>query len=234
MLQPGDIILVSGTQKSSSALIELQKMFIACAQSSHVLIAQAECVCVDAVPKDGVRQRFFHDVIQSVKPSWKVIRRNLSQNQKDEIIKSSVYFLNQEYLIKPAEFLGKNKSYCSELVRKIYQRASLEIDVPLDGPVMPAHFDHLIRNSSVWTDVTKEIKEFHDNPPLSIEELRQAANFLIKGIKLNRKRFDDREKWREWLKNLLLNGKISNSSYEEKMAFIESIEASMNYKFWNT
>lgn len=234
MLQPGDIILVSGTQKSSSALIEIQKMLIPCAQSSHVLIAQAECVCVDAVPKDGVRQRFFHDVVQSVKPSWKVIRKNLYQNQKDEIIKSSAYFLNQKYLIKPVEFLGKNKSYCSELVRKIYQRASLEIDVPPDGPVMPAHFDRLALNSSVWTDVTKEIKEFHDDPPLSIEELRQAANFLIKSIKLNRKRFDDREKWREWLKNLLLSEKISSSSYEEKMAFIASMEADLNYKFWDT
>lgn len=231
-LQTGDIILVTG--KHSHALVKAQKIFVPSAVSSHVVIAHAETVCIDAVPKDGVRNRFLTDIFENVEDDWRVIRKkSLSQADQKNLLKASAFFLFQSYLIHPSEKIGKYKSYCSELARKIFARADVPIDVPKTGLVMPAHFDLLQQNNSEWFDVTTEVKSWFDVLRDNETAMRFITQTFISGLKLNRKRFFDRERTREQIRQAAKAGKLSPIKLQEAIAILDKVDSQVTFRFWD-
>lgn len=231
-LRTGDIILVTGVH--SKALVKAQQVFVPSAVSSHVLIAHGETICVDATPNDGVRNRFLLDVFENVEPSWRVIRKTgLAEPEFEAVIKACAYFLFQSYLIHPSERIGKSKSYCSELARKVYQRAGISVDVPEKGLVMPAHFDLLQQRADGWTDVTIEVTSWLEVVRNNEAQLRQMTDQMASGLKLNRKRFTDREKMRRKLRAKAAKGQISQKALQESLAVLDEVDRKVNIKFWD-
>lgn len=232
-LRTGDIILVTGVH--SNALVKAQRVLIPSAISSHVLVAHGETICIDATPNEGVRNRFLLDVFANIAPTWRVIRKiGLDESKYDDVIKACAYFLNQSYLIHPSERIGKSKSYCSELARKIYQRSGISIDVPEKGLVMPAHFDLIQQHLNGWVDVTDEIASWLDIVRQNEAQLRQMTEQMTAGLKLNRKRFTDREKMRDKLKAQAKKGLISQKALTESLAILDNVDKTVNFKFWDT
>lgn len=231
-LRTGDIILVTGVH--SKALVKAQQFVVPSAVSSHVLIAHGETICVDATPKDGVRNRFLLDVFKNVEPSWRVIRKNdLARIEFEAVIKACAYFLFQSYLIHPSERIGKSKSYCSELARKVYQRAGISVDVPEKGLVMPAHFDLLQQQQDGWTDVTSEVTNWLEFVRSNEAQLRTMTDIIESGLKLNRRRFTDREKIRRNFRAKANEGLISQESLQESLAILDKVDNEMSFKFWD-
>lgn len=231
-LLTGDIILVS--RKDSAWLVKLQKSFVSTTVSSHVVIAQAELACIDAKPKDGVRIRFILDVFDGVEPTWRVIRnKQMTQDDRDNIIKASAFFQNQSYLVHPIHRMGKSKSYCSELARKIFHKANVSLAVPQNGLVIPGHFDLLLQNNPDWVDVTSEIQSWLEVVKANEARFRGMSDAMISGLKLNRKRFDDRKTMREKLLKLKKSGNLSQDKYSEAISTIDNVDKIVNFKFWD-
>lgn len=230
---PGDIILVTG--RNSHALVKAQQVLIPSAVSSHVVIAHAEAICIDARPKLGVRHRFLLDVFDDVESSWRVIRKNnITPTEQESLLKACPYFLFQSYLIHPSEKIGKSKSYCSELARKVYSRAGININVPQTGLVMPAHFDLLHQAGNDWQDVTNDVKQWLDIVKNNEAEFRHLAGTMISGLKLNRKRFFDREETRETLRKQEKSGKISKENLAIALSELDRVDKEVTFRFWDS
>lgn len=75
-LQPGDIVLMTGTSLTSRALAASQKAVYPWAKSSHVGLMHAELVCIDAIPGVGVSNRLLTEVLHGTADDWRVIRFN--------------------------------------------------------------------------------------------------------------------------------------------------------------
>jgi len=229
----GDIILVTG--KDSHALVTAQKLLIPSAVSSHVVVAHAEAICIDARPKFGVRHRFLLDVFDEVEPTWRVIRKNnITPTEQEAILKACPYFLFQSYLIHPLERIGKSKSYCSELARKIYYKANIPINVPQTGLVIPAHFDLLHQAGDEWQDITNEVKQWLDVVKDNERDFRFLADNMVYGLKINRKRFFDREEMRKRLLKQAKSGRISQEKLEGALAELDRVDREVTYKFWDS
>lgn len=235
MLQTGDLILTTGLHGSSKLLVAAQRAIVPEARSSHVMISHAETLIIDAVPKKGVQHSFILDAMQNIKPEWVVIRRiGLTENDRESIIKAATYFLWQSYLIHPEAIIGKQKSYCSELARKVYQKSGIDLGVQSQGVIMPAHFDSLARTSPLWEDVTEEVAAWLVDIKNDEEYFRHQTNTMIDGIKLNRKRFDDRGKMRKLLKKKAKKGKISQEKLAEGIEILDRTDAEVEFNFWDT
>lgn len=234
MLQSGDIILVTGSYASSRKLVSLQKQVINSAKSSHVVIAHAETLCIDARQKVGVQHSFILDALNNIEPDWCVIRRNgITEDQKDLMIKSAAFYLSQPYLVHPSGYIGKSRAYCSELARKIYEKSGIELEVPSTGLVMPAHFDLLSQGHPSWSVITDEVKSWLEEVKADEKNYRLATSTMVNGLKLNRKRFDDRKKMKEKIIKMGKKGLISNETKEKQLAIINKIEEKMIYTFWD-
>ena len=234
MLQTGDVILVTGAHASSRKLVQAQRLFVPEAKSSHAILAHGETLCIDAAPAEGVRQRFLLDVLLNIEPTWEVIRlEGITDPQKEAIIKAAAYYLNQGYLIHPTSIIGNKKSYCSELVRKVYVRAGIQTNLPESGVVMPGHFDRLINNNLGWSLVTPEIKSWVETVAADEATLRNITDIAINGLKLNRKRFEERKKMRHRLIKDHKKGKISQEKLTEMLQILDGINDKVNYKFWD-
>lgn len=229
----GDIILVTG--KDSHALVKAQKAIIPSAVSSHVVIAHAEAICIDARPKLGVRHRFLLDVFEEVEPNWRVIRKKgITTNEQENILKACPFFLFQRYLIHPSERIGKSKSYCSELAHKVYSRANININIPQAGLVMPAHFDLLHQAGDEWQDITNEAQQWLSIVRDNEAQFRLLAGNMVSGLKLNRKRFFEREEMRKVLRKQEKLGKISKEKLKEALSELDRVDKEVTFKFWDS
>lgn len=231
-MKTGDIILVTG--RNSESLVKAQKIIVPSVVSSHVAIAHEELACIDANLKIGVRRRFILDVIADVKPGWRVIRkRGLSEEEADKLLAAVPYFLGQRYRIHISEKIGKSKSYCSELARKIYSRSQIEVAIPPSGLITPGHFDLLHQQSDEWEDVTGDIEKWIDFVRQNEKECRELFQVTIDGLKLNRRRYDDRDKQRKMIRSEERRGNISKETMHEMLKILDDAEEKMSYRFWD-
>jgi hypothetical protein len=229
-LRTGDLLLITG--EFSQSLINAQKLFIPTTESSHIALVHAETLCIDANPRLGVQNRFLLDLVNSTKTNWRAIRkRSLTSHEKERLLVAAPYFLFQSYLIHPSEKIGKSKSYCSELARKVFHRANVEISVPESGLVMPGHFDLLQQQCEQWEDITVAAREWVAFVEQNEEELRGHTGSIIKGLKLNRRRFLDRDDLRKKLKKDKKN--LSPDGYAKAKEILHQIDRDVKFKFWD-
>ena len=205
LLQPGDVILMTGNQ----ALAKAQKALYKCAKSSHVALVHVDFVCIDAVPKMGVSNRIISEVLVGADAGWRVIRhKSVDANSTDRIMRACVFYLAQPYLIFPSKKSAKSSSYCSEMVRKIYRDIAIaNSGIPDKSIIAPAHFDQLADQHSEWLEVTETVRpaiEFCQKYP---EMVRVSSKIFIDGLKLNRQRFEDRTKMMTKIQTLAKAGK---------------------------
>ncbi|MBD8145848.1 YiiX/YebB-like N1pC/P60 family cysteine hydrolase [Pantoea agglomerans] len=154
----GDVLLVTGRSFKSTALVSAQKAIYPKARSSHVELHLGDGTIMHSTGAGGVHLTFLLDELKDIKDNWSVIRlKGLSDSERDEIMKSAIYFIKQSY---NKRFFRENitqSSFCSELIAKSFQKAGVKI---LEGKkpsnVAPAHFDKAREKSMAWEDVTHE------------------------------------------------------------------------------
>ncbi|WP_059414525.1 hypothetical protein [Cupriavidus basilensis] len=229
--QTGDLILMTG----NLALAQAQKALYKDARSSHVAIVHADFICIDAIPKVGASNRVIPDVLADVEPGWRVIRHtSVGPENTDHIMRACSFYLAQPYKILPSKKSAKKFAYCSELARKVYRDIGVAgTGIPDDRIIAPAHFDRLADHHPNWVDVTDSLRpavEFCQKYP---EILRATAKMFIDGLKLNRRRFEERTELLAKIRDLTKAGKISKEDAQDAVAQIREIEHNMNHTFWD-
>lgn len=234
-LKTGDIILVTGTSNSSKILVNLQKTIYSKARSSHVAIVQADFICIDAMPKIGVALKLIPEILNDVQDSWQIIRFKGLQDKDSEVLsKTCAYYIEQPYVILPKNKPAKKFSYCSELARKIYVDSKIRnTGIPNNSIIKPCDFDKLADQNSQWLDVTDSVRPYIE----FCREYEGILNFIaksfIQGIELNRQRFSERKRFKEIVSKMHKKGLISPSGAADIKNKVESLEKSLNYKFWD-
>ncbi|WP_454878389.1 YiiX/YebB-like N1pC/P60 family cysteine hydrolase [Serratia inhibens] len=178
----GDIFLVRGGSKSSTAIVNAQKILYPKAKSSHVEFYLGDGSIIHSTGDNGVHLVFLLDELKDIKDEWKVIRLlGVSEQDTENLTKAALYFLRQEYNIKYMMEGVDNKSFCSELIAKIYMKANIKIFNGKDpSKIAPAHFDKEADQLSLWEDVTSEYHQIIKKIKEKEYEYRFMHN-IIKG-----------------------------------------------------
>ena len=158
-MQAGDVLLVHGKNTLSKPIANIQRVKYWRVKSSHVLIVVAEGIFLHATGTDGVSLRFYKDELNEIKTNWRMIRlKEIDKSKVDMLMQSILYFNGQDYNIK-FTLENEDKSFCSELVAKIYQHANISIlDDKPPHKVIPADFDKEADKQDKWKDITIETK----------------------------------------------------------------------------
>ncbi|AUY33721.1 hypothetical protein [Pseudomonas sp. PONIH3] len=235
LLQAGDIILCTGETIGAKVITKGQKLLNDNARSSHVALIHADFVCVDAMPGDGVTNRLVSEVLTKVKPDWRVIRcKKLTQEHTDAVYRACAYYLAQPYKILPSKKPMKTAAYCSELARKVFLHTGITgIGIPNDSVLTPGRFDDLVDNHPEWEDVTEQVRPAIDFCMKYPELMKVSARLMIEGLKLNRKRFEERKEQVQQIQLLASRKKIPKEKAKEMIKAIREIENDMNHKFWD-
>lgn len=235
LLQAGDVILMTGKSLASQSLAHVQKAVYGQARSSHVAMVHADLISIDAMPKIGVTNRIISEVLSDVEDNWRVIRHQRVQKQDlESIARSCVFYLAQPYKILPSGKSAKKFSYCSELVRKVYRDSRiLDTGIPNNLVVKPANFDQLADHHPQWKDITDSVRPAVDLCRKYPELISFFAKLFIEGLKLNRKRFDERTATLAYIQRAVKAGKISREKAMEMTQMIKKIENNMNHNFWD-
>ncbi|NUW73147.1 hypothetical protein HOP38_11510 [Vibrio mediterranei] len=154
----GDILLVRGGTKFSSALVNAQKVIYNGVASSHVELSIGDGSLVHSTNDGGVHFVFLLDELEDIKDAWKAIRlKGITEQEQEELLKAALYYLRQGYNKKYMGSGEEDSSFCSELIAKIYDKAGVPLlDDKLPSKTAPAHFDRLADESEQWEDVTDE------------------------------------------------------------------------------
>lgn len=234
-LKSGDVILVTGTSNSSKILVNLQKSVYLKARSSHVVVVQADFICIDAMPKIGVSLRLIPEVLDDVEDNWRIIRfKGLKVDDAENLGKACAYYLKQPYIILPKRKPAKKFSYCSELVRKVYVDGKIKnTDIPNNTIIKPCDFDRVADKSDKWVDVTESVKPYIEFCREYEEILKHISKTFTQGISLNRQRFDERKKIKQNVAKMKGKGEVSSSTASGVTNKIETLEKSLHYKFWD-
>ncbi|MBF8789048.1 hypothetical protein [Pseudomonas asiatica] len=235
LLLPGDVILSTGNTFGAKVITKGQKIGYEHARSSHVALIHAEFVCVDAMPGLGVSNRLVSEVLGDVKPGWRVIRcKKLGPEHMDSVYQACAFYLAQPYKILPSKKPMKAAAYCSELARKVFLHTGITgIGIPNDSVLSPGRFDELADNHPQWEDVTEQVKpaiEFCMKYPKLME---MTTRLMIEGLKLNRKRFEERKAQIKQIQLAASRNAISREKAKEMIKSIREIETTMNHKFWD-
>ncbi|MFT5661988.1 MAG: hypothetical protein ACI9TV_002636 [Sulfurimonas sp.] len=174
-MQAGDVLLVHGENALSKPIAKIQRVKYWRVRSSHVLIVVAEGIFLHATGTDGVSLRFYRDELNEIKTNWRMIRlKTMNKSKIDTLMQSILYFNGQGYN-KLFTLENEDKSFCSELVAKIYKHAGIKIlNNKPPHKVIPADFDQEADKHVEWKDITietkndfrlmdKEIKQYHLN-----------------------------------------------------------------------
>ena len=234
-LQPGDLILVTGTSTSSKTLVKLQKSIYQKARSSHIAVIQAEFICIDAMPEIGVSLRLISEIIKNVEDNWRVIRlKSLKETEFERLNQTCIYYLEQPYAILPLAKPAKKFSYCSELARKVYINSEIkECGIPKNNIIKPCDFDKIADESSKWQDITESVRGFI-NFCIEYEDiLNFISKIYINGVKLNRQRFDERKKTKNNIKKMVKKGIVKSETAAIINNKTDELESLLNYKFWD-
>lgn len=234
-LKTGDLLLVTGKSPLSKALVASQKLFYLNAKSSHVAIVHADFICVDAMPSPGVSNRLVSEVLADVENHWRVIRfEGLNDTHAEPLQQRCAHYIAQPYKITLKRKRGKDYSYCSELVRKVFKDCEIaDSGIPLHVVVKPCDFDKIADNKKGWTDVTEKVKPYIDFCIKYAPLLEVVSQLFIDGLKLNRARYEQRRESLKMIEKAERNGKISPEKAAELTAKIGKIEESMHFTFWD-
>lgn len=229
--QPGDLILMTGSQ----ALALVQKTLYKNARSSHVAIVHADYICVDAIPGVGASNRILPEVLADAAPGWRIIRHKaVGPDDADSFLRACAFYLARPYKILPTKESAQTFAYCSELARKVYRDIGVaDTGIPDVRIIAPAHFDEIADANSNWIDVTESLRpavEFCQKYP---EILRATAKMFIDGLKLNRRRFEERTDQLAKIQAQVEAGKMSQADGQAATAQLHEIESNMNNTFWD-
>ncbi|HCF5435995.1 hypothetical protein CQW32_28335 [Pseudomonas putida] len=235
LLQTGDVILMTGMSPGSQALASGQKLLYENARSSHVAVVHADFICIDAMPKIGTTNRIVTETLQNTESNWRVIRcKKVLPVHQEAIARACAFYLAQPYKILPSKKAMKRFSYCSELARKIYSDCEISgVGIPNNIVVKPADFDKLADGHPQWDDITERVRpaiEFCGEYP---ELVKVAAKLFIDGLKLNRRRFEERTAMLADIQKAAKAGRISRERAQEMTRDIRAIEGNMNHTFWD-
>jgi hypothetical protein len=234
-LKTGDVILVTGTSNSSNILVKLQKTIYSKARSSHVVIVQADFICIDAMPKIGVSVKLLPEVLNDVQDNWRIIRfKGLKEKDSEVLAKACAYYIEQPYVILPKRKPAKKFSYCSELARKVYIDSQIiNTGIPNNTIIKPCDFDKIADQNSQWLDITDSVRSYIEFCREYEGILKFISKSFTQGIGLNRQRFSERRKAKEIISIMHKRGVITSSSATQVKNKLESFEKTLNYKFWD-
>jgi hypothetical protein len=235
LLQSGDIILMTGKSLGSQNLVRIQRAAYSQARSSHVALVHADFIGIDAMPKIGVTNRIISDILDDVEDNWRVIRcKRVQPGNFDMIARACAFYLAQPYKISPSKKPAKTFSYCSELARKVYGHCGITgSGIPNNLVVKPADFDRLADGHPEWIDVTEIVRPAVDFCSKYPELVTVAAAMFIDGLKLNRKRFDDRAAMLEVMRKATAKGLMSREKLVGMTRTMKDIESNLNHSFWD-
>jgi hypothetical protein len=235
LLQSGDLILCTGNTVGAKIITKGQKYLYAQARSSHVALIHADFICVDAMPATGVSNRLVSDVLTDVKSDWRVIRcKKLGVEHTDSIYQACAFYLAQPYKILPAKKPMKAAAYCSELARKVFDHTGITgVGIPNDIVLSPGKFDDLADNHPEWEDVTETVRPAIEFCAKYSVLMNIASRLMIEGLKLNRKRFEERKAQLKLIQLAASRKQISKERAKEMVKEIRAIENNMNHKFWD-
>lgn len=223
LLKAGDVILSTGNTIGAKIITKGQKKIgYKHARSSHVALVHADFVCVDAMPSLGVSNRLVSDVLSDVKPDWRVIRcKKLGSEHLDSIYQACAFYLAQPYKILPSKKPMKAAAYCSELARKVFLHTGVTgIGIPNDSVLSPGKFDELADNHPQWEDVTEQVRPAIEFCFKYHKLMGIVSSLMIEGLKLNRKRFEERKVHVKEIQMAASKGTIPKDKAKE---FIKSI-----------
>lgn len=234
-LKTGDVILVTGTSNSSKILVNLQKTIYSKARSSHVVIVQADFICIDAMPKIGVSLKLISEVLNNVQDDWRIIRfKELKERDSEVLSKACAYYIEQPYVILPRRKPAKKFSYCSELARKVYVDSKIKnTGIPNNTIIKPCDFDKIADQNDQWLDITDSVKPYIEFCKVYEGILMFISKSFTQGIELNRQRFGERRKAKESVSKMHKKGEITSADATQIKNRIEFLEKSLNYKFWD-
>lgn len=155
-IQVGDVMIVKGKTKTSKFLANAQKLLYWENTSSHVLISYSDGFYIHSTGDKGVHLISFKELLHQIEPNFKIIRfKNLDEEKIDNLRKFITFYMNQNY--NKAFFLDiKNRSFCSQLVAKIYEKADIKIFNKRHSLVTPADFEKAANTQINCNDITKE------------------------------------------------------------------------------
>ncbi|MCP6699366.1 hypothetical protein [Pseudomonas donghuensis] len=235
LLQAGDVILCTGETAGAKIITKGQKFGYEHARSSHVALIHADYVCVDAMPGMGVSNRLVSAALTDVKSDWRVIRcKKLGPEHTDRVYQACAFYLAQPYKILPSKKPMKAAAYCSELARKVFLHTGIAgIGIPNDRVLSPGKFDELADNHPEWEDVTEQVRPAIEFCMKYSALMSVASRLMIEGLKLNRKRFEDRKAQIKDIQLAASKNIIPKEKAKEMIKAIREIENNLNHKFWD-
>lgn len=234
-LKTGDVILVTGKSPKSKALVASQKPFYLNAISSHIAMVHADFICIDAMPSTGVSNRLIAEVLDDVEDQWRIIRfKKFNDTQGEVLQKRCAHYIAQPYKIILKRKRGKDYSYCSELVRKVFEDCGIaDTDIPPGSLVKPCDFDRIADGSEHWDDITEEVRPYIEFVIEYFALFKVLSKLFIDGLKLNRTRYEERRQFLRRIDTAERKGKMSSENAAELRSKIKEIEDSMNFTFWD-
>jgi len=235
LLHAGDVILCTGATFGAKVITKGQKYAYEHARSSHVALVHADYVCIDAMPSAGVTNRLISEVLTDVKADWRVIRcKKLAPEHTDAVYRACAFYLAQPYKIRLSKKPMKAAAYCSELARKVFLHTGItSIGIPNDSVLSPGRFDALADNHSEWDDVTEQVRPAVDFCMKYPQLMNVASRLMIEGLKLNRKRFEERREQVNEIQRLAGKKLVDKDKAEDLVKKIRDIENNMNHAFWD-
>lgn len=230
-MQAGDVFLVHGENPLSKPIAKIQRVKYWRVRSSHVLIVVSEGIFLHATGTDGVSLRFYRDELNEIKTNWRMIRlKTMNKSKIDMLMQSILYFNGQDYN-KLFTLENEDKSFCSELVAKIYQHAGIKIlNNKPPHKVIPADFDQEADKHVEWKDITietkndfrlmdKEIKLYHLNYwnfKFIIDNSRKSKHMLNEMMKIGYE-----------------NNLFTKELHEYYMQFEKNYDETKHFKLWD-
>lgn len=230
--QSGDILMIQGESKSSKFLSAIQRPTYFKARSSHIALIHADFMCIDAMPKSGVRHVTLPDILPNDLSRFKIMRlKSLTSDDIQSLMSNLGYFLEQPYKISPSRAPAKNFSYCSELARKIYKMSKIKKTGIHNGIIIsPADFDKLLDNSKEWEDITDQLMPYIDFCVKYGPIINNISKHFTTGFKLNKQRYLERK---EYKRSVRKDDRLSPESKKKILDKIEKFENGLHHKFWD-
>lgn len=216
-----DILLVTGSAKSSKGLVALQSPLYSSVKSSHVALHVGAGMFIHSLTDKGVQFGFLQDIIADCEPGWRVIRlKQFEPERRMDVLTAATFYLYQRYNPRFMMKGDSKSSFCSELVAKAYQRAGISIfDGRKPSQTAPAHFDQLADASPDWKDVTSNYVPIAELNGQELEFLKMQAWFLAS--RLERMVFINQRT--EWICKMIQNSDEFSDNFKASVQEMKNI-----------
>ncbi len=161
---PGDILLVRGIGAKSTLLGKIQNplrlLWRPKYAFSHALLCVVNGTFIHSTPNGGVHIISFKSLMKQVTPHWRVIRRIGMEDKVESnfaaFTNRCTYYMAQKYNVSLGALprLTDSKSFCSELIAKVYRDLGMPVCHLPPHRVYPRHLFRLLERPE-WRDVTE-------------------------------------------------------------------------------